>query len=120
MPETTMSQMPPKRPRNKVGPASKDIQDFLNATKTPYNIERLLQQYGNKLLDEELEVLSTEVLRMDVNVDDFAEVWGPMHRGQPKVAMNALVSRMRRRFSKLLLDHQRGELDLFLDAAVSD
>lgn len=69
----------------------------------------------NQFLDDELETLATWVLseaQFDVHVP---EVMGPLGKGQPEVAMEALVSRMRRRFAKTLRDHQRSETDDFYD-----
>lgn len=78
-----------------------------------------LGNYVNERLDEELELLATHVLTVEFEWR-VPEVQGAMYRGQPDLAFQHLMSRMRRRFAKILRDHQRSDVDTFLDEAEMD
>lgn len=87
-------------------------------TKSPSQVSQWLRRRLNQYLDEELEVLATHVLaEMDLP-HNLPEVRGPLFRGEYERGLDALVSRLRRRFAKLLRDHQRGEDDAFYDSCV--
>lgn len=84
--------------------------------KTPGHVAQWLRNRLNQHLDEELEVLATHVLAEMELPTDFPEVRGPLLRGNYDEGLRQLTSRLRRRFAKLLRDHQRGEDDEFYDA----
>lgn len=76
-------------------------------TKDEVSVEQHLTRRMNKALNGELELLASHVL-CDAQFDDvnLPEVLGPLGRGDGVGALKALCSRMRRRFAKLLRDHQ--------------
>lgn len=101
-----------------VDPISDSVKQliFLAKERDATVFSNALQNRLNQYLDEELEVLATWVL----SVADFdhrvPEVLGPLGRGEHEQAMQALCSRMKRRFAKALRDHQRSEADDFYDS----
>lgn len=114
----------PNAPRHRAGrpptkdPASPELKHLINVARTKDHsaVAGWLQRKLNMHMDEELEVLATYVLGEAVfDVASLPEVMGPLGRGDKELAMAMLVSRMRRKFAKLLRDHKRGETDDFLD-----
>lgn len=85
--------------------------------KEPQHVAQWLRRKLNAHLDEELEVLATHVLS-EADFEEvltLAEVRGPLSRNDTDTAIRAVVSRMKRKFAKLLRDHERSENDDFLD-----
>lgn len=90
----------------------------LAQTRSAYNVSQWLRRKLNQFLDEELEVLASHVLSDMELPYDFPEVKGPILRGEYDKGLAQLTSRLRRRFAKLLRDHQRSEDDDFYDSCV--
>ncbi len=89
---------------------------FLAREDRPLQIDAWLQAYVDKRVDAELEFLASHVLSLDFDVP--AEIRGVGSRGGVYLdqSFQLLVSRMRRRFSKLLRDHQRRDDDAAVDS----
>jgi hypothetical protein len=82
----------------------------------PMQIDTWLQAHVDKRIDAELEFLASHVLSLDFEVP--GEIRGVGSRGGSYLddAFQLLISRMRRRFSKLLRDHQRRDDDHLVDS----
>lgn len=98
-------------------PIPDDIAQLMKVAreKEPHLVAQFLRRKLNAHLDDELEVLASHVLSEADFDTRIPEVMGPLNRGDTDGAMLALVSRMRRKFAKMLRDHQRGESDDFFD-----
>lgn len=105
------------RPAHKQEATPDDVLQLIKiaTTKEAHLVSQWLRRKVNTHLDEELELLASHVLseaEFDIRVP---EVLGPYNRGNLDGALAAAVSRMKRKFAKLLRDHQRSENDDFLD-----
>lgn len=106
-------------PIHRVQHVSPEVEEFIRlvkADKPPYLIGQWLSQWLNRKLDSELELLASTTLSMDL--DDILKdpaALGCLYRGNYQPGLQHLASRMRRRFAKLLRDHQRSDKDLFID-----
>lgn len=117
--------MPTPRRRQRIRTpeaVSDDVLEFIEVAKKkePHLVAQALRRKLNESLDEELEVLATHVLSEAVFDIHVPEVLGPMGRGDRDGALHAAVSRMRRKFAKMLRDHQRSESDNFYDECVHE
>lgn len=71
-----------------------------------HNKATTVQLYFDALLNDELELLATHVLGLEINSDE-PFIQGPLTRGDCRGVVAATVSLCRRRFAKILRDHQR-------------
>ncbi len=112
-------------PRHRVQLVAPEVEEFIRlaqeGTKPPYIIGQWMTQWLSRRLDTELELLASTALSMEL--DDLMRdpaVMGALQRGRYEEGLRQLMSRCRRRFAKLLRDHQRADDDDFLDAAEVD
>lgn len=94
-----------------------DFIEFVRQERPPYVIGQWLSQYIARKLDAELELLASHVLLLEADISD-PQIQGPISRGNTREGLQQLQSRMRRKFAKLLRDHQRADDDLFTDQCV--
>lgn len=116
----TPSTSPRRRSRTRSNElVRQEVDELLKlANKSPHQVALWLRRKMNQHLDEELEVLATHVLSELELPHDFPEVRGHLFRGNYEMGLDQLVSRLRRKFAKLLRDHQRGEDDDFYDSCI--
>ena len=100
-----------------VSPEVEDLIKMVTSGRPPYIIGQYLSDLFNRKLDAELELLASHALQIEMDLKDPA-VLTPIHRGQPHEALLQLQSRMRRKFAKMLRDHQRADDDLFTDQCI--
>lgn len=112
-------------PMHRVQLVSPEVEEFIalarEGTKPPYIIGHWLSQWLNRRLDAELELLASAALSLEM--DDLLQdsaVLAALRRGRYDEGLHQLMSRCRRRFAKLLRDHQRAEDDDSVDAAELD
>lgn len=107
----------PRRHSIDVDEATEELIRLVN-TRNAHKVSQWLRRKLNQFLDEELEVLASHVLSEMELPYDFPEVKSPLLRGDYDAGLAQLTSRLRRKFAKLLRDHQRGEDDEFFDNCV--
>lgn len=122
VPTTTPRLTGGRKPRRPVA-VSEDVHELIRLAlhRTPQDVAYWLHRYVSQKVDEELETLATYFLSSDF--DDIAgapEVKALLGRGRYEGAIELAMSRLRRRTSKVLRDHQRSEDDAFLDSCVAD
>lgn len=127
VPKTTFDCNKPKtrnprnagRPTHRAEQVPEEVTNLIKTatTKEPGVVAQWLRRKLNAHMDEELEVLASHVLSEAgfEDVLELPEVRGPMGRGDTETAARAIISRMKRKFAKLLRDHERSENDDFLD-----
>lgn len=87
------------------------LKKLTGSTASEYSKAALLQVHFDRLLNEELDLLVTEVAQIDVEAEREPRVWGPLTRGDGIEAVKQASALMRRRFAHCLLNHQREEDD---------
>jgi hypothetical protein len=98
-----------------------DVREFLKLASKSYSLAaQWLRRRLNQYLDEELELLATHVLSEMELPHNYPEVLSRLYRGDYEEGLQRLVSRLRRKFAKLLRDHQRSEDDSFHDSCIAE
>lgn len=122
VPTTTPRLTGGRKPRRPVA-VSEDVHELVRLVqqRTPQDVAYWLHRYVSQKVDEELETLATFFLSNDFgDIASSSEVKALLSRGRYDGAIELALSRMRRRTSKVLRDHQRSEDDAFLDSCVAD
>lgn len=111
-----------RKPRRPV-PVSEDVLELIRLVqqRTPQDVAYWLYRYVGAKVDDELETLATHFLTEDfLDIAQSAEVQALLSKGRALEAIALAMSRLRRRTSKVLRDHQRSEDDAFLDSCVQE
>lgn len=84
------------------------VKKICSSDASTHNKATMVQLYFDAAMNEELELLATHVLGPGLEIDASAPyIQGPVSRGDCRETVKATVSLCRRRFAKILRDHQR-------------
>ena len=111
-----------RKPRRPV-PVSQDVTTLIQIARerSPQDVAYWLYRYVGSKVDDELEALATHFLAEDfLDIAQGPEVQALLSKGRSLEAITVAMSRLRRRTSKVLRDHQRSEDDAFLDSCVQE
>ena len=86
------------------------VEKLANSAAAPETKAHMVQLHIDAVMNDELELLAEHALQMQVGMDEPA-VYGPACRGDARNAVEAALSIMRRRMSKMLRDHQRDSVE---------